>query len=801
MAWEYSPMPTPKPGKPATKTTVFFAYAGRPELMAESMRASAEGLRHRSIPATTWQNLPIAGRLLIPQVLAAIDDSRVVIAEVGSLNSNVLFEAGYAVTSDKQFWAVMDATDTKADRNWRDFGLLANVGRVDYEGSSEVLIHKFSQARPDLSDDTVWSDLYAKIRTPRDPRALFHYATPARDDAAKEVGIQLDRRPNLSVLKADEDERGVAPLEWYVGQVYKAAAVLVHLLAPEKQRAIIHNARASFVAGLAHGLDRPLLILAPDGLDIPLDYRDLLCRYTTARGLGRSVEQWLDGLPNASAPRKLPGKVKLSVEIPLNFGDYVAEDERATLPDYFVETAEYKTVLRGGTSIFVGRKGTGKTATMLRATDELASDKRNLVVPVKPSGYELEALVQVIAQMPDQATADYFLEGLWKYLLYCEMATAAVREAQSKPAGISSGSDLANLRDLLTSHDIGIQDGFAVRLEKVVAEVLKDVRELPNDIKARRNILNQKLHVTVLRDLRIAIGKALSDRERVAILVDNLDKAWERGADYERLARMIFGLLSAIGHVSADFSGQDAWKDSVNVSLAVFLRADIFSMVLKYAREPDKIHTLQIRWTDPKLLGRVIEDRYVAAKNGEVEPEELWREFFCDSVQGVPTRDYLLWRCLSRPRDLVYLCNASVLQAVNARRSVIEEDDIRTAETEYSLFAFEALLVESDPHAGLSDLLFEFAGSPATITHTSLHDLLIDKVTDPEATISTLVKASFLGIEIAKDRFDFPMEETGERRANVLARRYSETASSSIRYRIHPAYRPYLEIVDDDLAE
>ena len=252
-----------------------------------------------------------------------------------------------------------------------------------------------------------------------------------------------------------------------------------------------------------------------------------------------------------------------------------------------------------------------------------------------------------------------------------------------------------------------MEEDFALRLEKVVREVLDSIEEMPEGLKEQRGLLNQKLHAATLHDLRLAIGDALSDRERVAILIDNLDKAWERGADYERLSRMIFGLLTAVGKVSADFGGI-AKKKSVNLTLAVFLRADIFSVVRQYAREPDKINTLQVHWNDEALLARVIEDRYVAAKDGDADPKDVWKFFFCEHVAGMPTERYLLWRCMARPRDLIYICNSAVLHAVNARRSTVEEEDVIAAEKEYSLFAFEALLVESDPLHGLSDLLFEF---------------------------------------------------------------------------------------------
>ena len=273
---------------------VFFAYPGAPALTAECMRRTAEGMRQRGVAATVWEELPIEGRLMIQQVLDAIDSSDTLIAEASAMNPNVLFELGFGIARDKHTWAVIDETDTSAVQHWRDFGLLTGVGRVDYSGNSQTLLHKFSQARPDLAgSDTLWSDLYAKIRSTRSGATLFHYATAARDDGARAVQSELSRRRRLDVIQADEDERGAAPLEWYVDQIHRSSAVLIHLMSPGKERARTHNARASFLAGISHGLERPLLMLAPPDFIVPLDYRDLLHSYETIRNLGNQLSRWL----------------------------------------------------------------------------------------------------------------------------------------------------------------------------------------------------------------------------------------------------------------------------------------------------------------------------------------------------------------------------------------------------------------------------------------------------------------------------------------------------------------------------
>lgn len=354
------------------------------------------------------------------------------------------------------------------------------------------------------------------------------------------------------------------------------------------------------------------------------------------------------------------------------------------------------------------------------------------------------------------------------------------------------------LRAYLETYEIGLDQDLAVRLDAVVSELLGDLANLPEGVSNVRHFLNQKLHASTLVELRKLIGTALKDRRRVALLIDNLDKAWERGANYQVLSRVIFGLLSAVGNVARDFSKQDAWREKVNVTLTVFLRADIFSVVLRHAREPDKIETLQIGWPDPDLLLRVIEDRYGAIT--DKSPSEIWHSMFCTMVEGLDTPRYMLWRVLPRPRDLVYLTNAALLTASNRRHPRVLEEDIRAAEKAYSQFAFEALLVESDPDKGLADLLFEFAGLSATLTPEQLAAALGSTTGGRDEMVGTLLRTSFLGLEVDDNTYEYFSDETSERKHRTLAKRLGERRGSPARYRIHPAFRPFLEIVDDDLA-
>ncbi|HRD59776.1 MAG TPA: hypothetical protein PLZ93_04995 [Nocardioides sp.] len=790
------------PSEPSTD--VFFAYPGSNPLRAEVMREGAKIIARRTgLRVLTWEAMQTTGSLLIGTIQQRIRDSSVVVAEVSDLNWNVLFEVGYAMAQNKHIWLLVDSTDEAATRNWKTFGLLSGLGYSDYQGDSEALASLFVAEHAGLIDrPTAWDGVTAALSVSADSRTLFYFPTSLRGDAPRNIDRALTRRKNLAVLRADEDERGYAPLAWYAELVCKSAAALVYLLGPTRTRANTHNARASLVAGLAAGLDRTVLLTAEQGFQPPIDYQDLLYTFSSAKHVVDHIDRWLDELPTSLSAG--PIGLQIAMGLPERFGEYVAEYEADDLPYYFVETAEFQRVMSPGTVLFVGRKGTGKTATMLRAADELARDRRNLVTIIKPTGYEFESLLKVLRSLPEKATVDYLVDGLWQYLLYCEIACAAVHEGELRPAGIASGSSLDMLRAHLEEHGIGTDQDFSIRLERAIDELRSDASDIPDGVEDARAYLNTKLHASLLVELRRLLGDALHDRQRVAIFVDNLDKAWDRGADFERLSRVIFGLLAAVGRVSVEFTRDYSWKQRVNVSLSVFLRADIFSMVVRHAREPDKIEQLQIRWDNPQLLARVIEDRFASSQaDSEVDPTTVWSQVFEEQVRGLPTREYLLWRSLPRPRDLINLCNASVMVAVNNRHAKVSEQDILEAEDQYSRFAFEALQVESEPESGLGDLLFEFVGLPATLEPAEVAQVLEKSGrSDKQEMLGTLLRSSFLGRETDEERFDFFSDEAAERRNALLAERLTARRTGRpSRFRIHPAFRPFLAIEDDDLLD
>jgi hypothetical protein len=256
--------------------------------------------------------------------------------------------------------------------------------------------------------------------------------------------------------------------------------------------------------------------------------------------------------------------------------------------------------------------------------------------------------------------------------------------------------------------------------------------------------------------------------------------------------------LGSIRQVVAEFAKEDRWRKPVSVSLAVFLRSDIYIHVARAARERDKLPVRELLWEDPELLLRVIEDRYLASRgSGYGGGVTVW-DYFAPTVEGTPTKEWIMERINPRPRDLVYLCNAAITNAVNRRHDIVEERDLIDAESDYSHFALDSILVEGEVSLpSLEDVLYQFAGAPSILNEEEVL-ATIGGVPDAkgreEEFLTALRDLLFIGIEVQHEAFDYPKNLEDRKRTDSLASKLSATRGGVRRYMIFPAYWAYLEI-------
>jgi hypothetical protein len=379
----------------------------------------------------------------------------------------------------------------------------------------------------------------------------------------------------------------------------------------------------------------------------------------------------------------------------------------------------------------------------------------------------------MLAQELPRSEKGYLIESLWKFLLYTELAKSIYEETAAKPIYYVKTDGQSDLCQFVENHTSVITPEFSLRLDAAVTR-LRNLNLSASTENQHRSI-SERLHSDMLARLRTLLGNTLSAKHRVAVLVDNLDKAWNQQADLRMLSELLFGLLSVSSRVAEEFQKESHWRTPVNLSLTLFLRSDIYAAIIGFARERDKLPIRRMTWEDPELLRRVVQERFMSSGADVVRPDGIWGRYFPSTVRGVTLHDYLGDASLPRPRDLIYLVKTALQFAVNRGHIRIEEKDLISAEEQYSRFALDSLLVESGTRVQrLDELIYEFVGGPEIVTSKDIARAM-EKVSIPVemlgAAIETLCEITFLGLEVGPGRFAYMYDEDSTTKLNVMARK------------------------------
>ena len=782
---------------------VFFAYPSEPYVQAETVKEAAAKIKQTHVVnVSTWEDMSIPGKCLMSEICREINQADVFCADITTLNPNVMFELGYAIARDKRIWPLLDKSLTESRKLFDQFELLTTTGYAPYTNSEEIL-SAFLRDRPYLDlGNTIFRQTIKPTLSSRESQIILYLRSRHDTNASIRISGAL-KHCDVPQIVDDPTETGVQPLSWYGQQCYAALGVVAHLLSLTREGSQIVNAKYALVSGLAYGFDRKVLMLAEPEYIAPLDYRELLYNYKTAKHAENYLKQWLAPIENlyreSISPRdRYRDKLHLEVELRefyVKIGEYLAENEAIKLAEYYVETTAYQEALAGTRNLFIGRKGTGKTANMVSLSSELKKDPHNVVCVVQPVGYEIESLVRLFSLYRQRDTKGYVIESLWKFILLTEIANATVEQIESRPPWVHLEADEKHLIELLQMDRAILSGDFAVRLERCVSSLLQVPQS--TSVEQQRKGISEGLHENLLKTLRTTLANVLSKRKRAAILIDNLDKAWIKEADITQLAPFLIGLFVAANRLSNDFARQDSRRKHVYCTAAIFVRSDIFNKVIESAREPDKLAVTKLAWNDQEMLSLVVEKRFSSAHPEASSGADLWTRYFCALVKQKPARDYILSRILPRPRDVVYFVKNAVSIAVNRGHTRVEEDDVVRAEKDYSKYALDSILVENSLSLPqLENVLYEFVGAPVILNEQQVRAFLSRAhipVEKHDAVTSHLIELSFLGMEVERDSFVYLDEPRDVKKNSVLANRLSERENRR-RYQVHAAFRAYLEM-------
>jgi ABC-type multidrug transport system ATPase subunit len=101
-----------------------------------------------------------------------------------------------------------------------------------------------------------------------------------------------------------------------------------------------------------------------------------------------------------------------------------------TLDQYYLKIDQFDRAINGEINLVVGRKGSGKTALFIRLRDKIRVDRRNIVVDLKPEGYQLIKIKEDILEYLSEGARQHLITAFWEYLIYLEIAYKLLEKDQ-----------------------------------------------------------------------------------------------------------------------------------------------------------------------------------------------------------------------------------------------------------------------------------------------------------------------------------------------------------------------------------
>jgi hypothetical protein len=327
------------------------------------------------------------------------------------VSENVAFEIGYAIGIKKRCLLFVNSAQ-KGDRELaNNIGIFDTLGDEQYENSQTLtglLVN-----RTDFSP--------IEFETAINHQQPVYIVEPAKKNDAHLMLVSRTKKARWKYrsFNPDEDVR-LSALE-AIRHVAQSAGVIAPLQLASIQHSKEHNVRAMFVAGLAIALEVPTLIIHPTELSPPLDVRDLTKKYRHPNDIADAVQAFSLEITDFSQKEQSTPSSGSTVLSKLAIGDPTAENEMTTLSDYYLSTDEYLRALRGEVNLVVGRKGSGKTALFVRLRDTKRDRRSNIVVDLKPEGYQLVKLKERVLDFLTVGAQQHLITALWEYILLLEI--------------------------------------------------------------------------------------------------------------------------------------------------------------------------------------------------------------------------------------------------------------------------------------------------------------------------------------------------------------------------------------------
>ena len=602
-------------------------------------------------------NLAIPGQTIFCEICKTMRSSVTVVADVTTLNFNLLFEVGYSLGLGLPVVPIRDTTYAVDKKLFSAVGALDTLGYEDFVNSDE-LVSKIPARVPGSAQVESVGRFYRES-------PLYVLKGPIDTEGAVQLMSTL-KKSRIRFRAFDPTETARLSFSEAKRQVLGSVGIVANLLPKERgDSAIAHNALCALVCGYALANRKIVIMLQEGSMTQPIDYRDLVLSYKNAGQIPKLIQPHLhrviDFLQTGSFTT--PEYSHLGLLKDLDLGDVAAENEIYGLQSYFLTTGQSVQARQGHARLVVGRKGSGKSAIFYEVRSAESRGHERLIMDLRPEGHQFVRLREFLSEKMPPGLQEHTLVAFWTYILLTEVTRKVLdlhRVYGSRDP--RRFERYQKLDALYQRHDPGEDSDFSQRLLYQVGRISSEMSGLTPDEISRG--LTEIIFRGDVRRLTDQVVEYLSELDAVWLLIDNLDKGWPvHGASAEDLL-IIRSLLDATRKLQNLIE-----EGGIDFKCLVFLRSDIHELLSREVPDKGKDTAIRVDWEDPLVFETLVERRIASSLGLQGSFRDMWPQLCVPLVRAQDSFSYIVERTLMRPRDLLQFLHRAVDVAINRGHS------------------------------------------------------------------------------------------------------------------------------------
>jgi energy-coupling factor transporter ATP-binding protein EcfA2 len=366
----------------------------------------------------------------------------------------------------------------------------------------------------------------------------------------------------------------------------------------------------------------------------------------------------------------------------INWGDDSAEKDPYLL-HYFVQSAAFQRLEEKQKNLVVGRKGSGKSAVRKKLEQTFSENAGTHVVNLSPKFNSIRNILND-NDIASGFGQEIFFQHTWIRQILLDCLCVVGHSAKGRYATDSMEfARRVSVELNRTSKD----------LVENIADVLARIKTKVGNLGEFGLALERELRNVAEADVLEHHFKAIAnDGALFVVLIDDLDLGWNNS---ETANNLLLGLLSAVNYLSGL---------TQNVFLCVFLREDVYSILITKTQHSDKYRNIErLRWEKGDLMA-ILGERinFNRERTGLARLDAPLASVFPDTVGTSNTDNWLYERTLGRPRELIQLAR---YYTESVETSEPSDDALKGSEQSYSEWKLDDLCTEySNQYPGLVDI-------------------------------------------------------------------------------------------------